>query len=226
MIAGMRGLGGRLLARGYSSPFLSLGAAHMSVVVPLLSNLVTEDATHPRSRGARAAFVARQGGRWQTICVERAPPEGDDCKRESNFDVCAARWPCALPRQTDATNLFLYAPPHWPTAGTGCKKESNFDVYGPPPADRRYPGLDAAMRAVSEVGDAVRDQGVPPDFGPLVIAITGNGNASRGAQARRRALFLFLFFPLLLALFVVSLCLLLRVSRLASGWRRASQRAF
>jgi hypothetical protein len=112
MIAGMRGLGGRLLARGYSSPFLSLGAAHMSVVVPLPSNRATDGVTHPRSRGVRAAFVARQGGRWQTICVERAPPEVDDCKRESNFDVCAARWPCALPRQTDANeSIFVRAPP-------------------------------------------------------------------------------------------------------------------
>ena len=98
------------------------------------------------------------------------------------------------PDRRTQTNLFLYAPPHRPTACAGCKKESIFDVYAPPPADRRYPGLDAAMRAVSEVGDAVRDQGVPPDFGPLVIAITGNGNASRGAQARRRALFFLSFF--------------------------------
>ena len=45
-----------------------------------------------------------------------------------------------------------------------------------------YPSLEKAKEAMGDVGDLIKTNGLPNDFGPCVFAFTGNGNVSRGAQ--------------------------------------------
>lgn len=45
-----------------------------------------------------------------------------------------------------------------------------------------YPEVEAARRAVREVGERIRTHGLPPILAPLVVGFAGYGNVSRGAQ--------------------------------------------
>jgi len=45
-----------------------------------------------------------------------------------------------------------------------------------------YPSLSEAKRAVSLVGDEIRQHGNPKRFDPMVFVFTGDGNVSKGAQ--------------------------------------------
>ena len=45
-----------------------------------------------------------------------------------------------------------------------------------------YPNLESARRAVREVGERIRREGLPADLAPLVVGFAGYGNVSRGAQ--------------------------------------------
>jgi len=45
-----------------------------------------------------------------------------------------------------------------------------------------YPSLKEAKRAVSLVGDEIRQHGNPKRFDPMVFVFTGDGNVSKGAQ--------------------------------------------
>ncbi len=45
-----------------------------------------------------------------------------------------------------------------------------------------YPGLDAAKEAVREAGQAIAEDGLPLELGPVVLGFAGYGNVSQGAQ--------------------------------------------
>ncbi|MBN2638986.1 MAG: hypothetical protein JXR65_07855 [Bacteroidales bacterium] len=45
-----------------------------------------------------------------------------------------------------------------------------------------YDSLEEARSVISEIGEKIKEKGLPEEISPLVIGITGNGNVSRGAQ--------------------------------------------
>lgn len=45
-----------------------------------------------------------------------------------------------------------------------------------------YPNLKEAKRAVSLVGEEIKQHGNPKRFDPMVFVFTGDGNVSKGAQ--------------------------------------------